>query len=71
MDLADVAPHLTGQGELFPAEVAGESLDGVAMSRLRESRAGEFHDQGDAKWMVIRRLSWGHNDMTAGRNRCF
>jgi DNA polymerase III delta prime subunit len=23
---------------------------------------GEFHDQGDAKWIVIRRSLWGHND---------
>jgi hypothetical protein len=24
---------------------------------------GEFHDQGDAKWIVIKRSSWDHNDM--------
>jgi hypothetical protein len=24
---------------------------------------GEIHDQGDAKWIVIRRSLWGHNDM--------
>jgi hypothetical protein len=23
---------------------------------------GEFHEQGDAKWIVIRRSLWGHND---------
>jgi hypothetical protein len=23
---------------------------------------GEFHDQGDAEWIVIRRSLWGHND---------
>jgi polyhydroxyalkanoate synthesis regulator phasin len=28
---------------------------------------GEFHDQGDAKWIVIRRLLRGHNDMPIGR----
>jgi hypothetical protein len=28
---------------------------------------GKFHDQGDAKWIiVIRRSSWGHNDTPAG-----
>jgi hypothetical protein len=24
---------------------------------------GKFHDQGDAKWIVIRRSLWGHNDI--------
>jgi hypothetical protein len=24
---------------------------------------GKFHDQGDAKWITIRRSLWGHNDM--------
>jgi hypothetical protein len=24
---------------------------------------GEFHHQGDTKWIVIRRSLWGHNDM--------
>ena len=28
---------------------------------------GEFHDQGDAKWIVIRRSLWGHNDTPCGR----
>jgi hypothetical protein len=28
---------------------------------------GEFHDQADADWIVIRRLLWGHNDMPCGR----
>ena len=28
---------------------------------------GEFHDQGDAKWIAIRRLLWGHNDMPFGQ----
>jgi hypothetical protein len=26
----------------------------------------EFHDQGDAKWIVIRRQLKGHNDMPMG-----
>jgi hypothetical protein len=28
---------------------------------------GKFHDQGDAKWIVIRGQLWGHNDMPCGR----
>jgi hypothetical protein len=28
---------------------------------------GEFHDHGDAKWIVIMRSLWGHNDMLCGR----
>jgi hypothetical protein len=28
---------------------------------------GKFHDQGDAKWIVIRRSLWGHNDMPSRR----
>jgi hypothetical protein len=27
---------------------------------------GEFHDQGDAKWIVIRLLLLGHNDTPFG-----
>jgi hypothetical protein len=29
--------------------------------------SGEFHDQGDAKWIVIRRSLWGLNDPPCGR----
>jgi hypothetical protein len=29
---------------------------------------GEFRDQGDAKWIVIRRLVRGHNDTPFGRS---
>jgi hypothetical protein len=28
---------------------------------------GEFHDQADAKGIVIRRSLWGHNDTLCGR----
>jgi hypothetical protein len=28
---------------------------------------GEFHDQGDAKWIVIKGLLWGHNVTPFGR----
>jgi hypothetical protein len=28
---------------------------------------GEFHDQGDAKWIVIKRQLWGHNDTPCGQ----
>jgi hypothetical protein len=27
---------------------------------------GEFHDHRDAKWIVIRRQLWGHNDTPCG-----
>jgi hypothetical protein len=30
-------------------------------------REGEFHDQADAKWIVIRGLVRGHNDAPCGR----
>jgi hypothetical protein len=29
--------------------------------------SGKFHDQGDAKWIVIREQLRGHNDMPFGR----
>jgi hypothetical protein len=28
---------------------------------------GNFHDQGDAKWIVISRSLWGPNDTPYGR----
>ena len=28
---------------------------------------GKLHDQGDAKWIVIRGQLWGHNDTPFGR----
>tara|TARA_B110001454_G_scaffold170223_1_gene160719 strand:+ start:243 stop:491 length:249 start_codon:yes stop_codon:yes gene_type:complete len=28
---------------------------------------GEFPDQGDAKWIVIREQVWGHNDTRCGQ----
>jgi hypothetical protein len=28
---------------------------------------GEFDDQGDVKWIGIRRSLWGHNDWPTGR----
>jgi hypothetical protein len=28
---------------------------------------GEFHDQGDAKWIAIKRSLWSHNDTTRRR----
>jgi hypothetical protein len=28
---------------------------------------GEFHDQGEAKWIVIRMSLWCHNDTPRGR----
>jgi hypothetical protein len=37
------------------------------MASLMLTPLGEFHDQGDAKWIVIRRLLWGHNDTPCGQ----
>jgi hypothetical protein len=39
----------------------------VELGEVEISSCGqsEFHDQGDAEWIVIRRLLWGHNDMPA------
>jgi hypothetical protein len=33
----------------------------------RETPSGQFHDQGDAKWIVIRGQLKGHNDAPFGR----
>jgi hypothetical protein len=33
----------------------------------REKGKGRFHDQGDAKWIVIRGQLWGHNDTPCRR----
>jgi CRP-like cAMP-binding protein len=35
--------------------------DGI-FSIDQKTSAGEFHDQGDTKWIVIRRSLWGHNN---------
>jgi hypothetical protein len=35
--------------------------------RTHFQAAGEFRDQGDAEWIVIRRLLWGHNDTPCRR----
>jgi hypothetical protein len=32
-----------------------------------EEAVGKFHDQGDAKWLVIGGQLRGHNDMPIGR----
>jgi hypothetical protein len=38
-----------------------------ALMFLRQSSMmGKFHDQGDTKWIVIRRSLWGHNDTPCG-----
>jgi hypothetical protein len=40
-----------------------ESMKQVRSSRPKwVKRGGELHDQGHAKWRVIRRQPWGHND---------
>jgi hypothetical protein len=32
----------------------------------KQIEKGEFHDQGDAEWIVIRRQLRGHNDTPCG-----
>jgi hypothetical protein len=39
----------------------------VGRSDALGSPWGEFHDQGDAKRIVIRRSLWGHNNTPCGR----
>jgi hypothetical protein len=38
----------------------------AAASGAVEVASGEFHDQGDAKWIVIRGQLRGHNDTPCG-----
>jgi hypothetical protein len=51
--------EIPGSRKRFPADVALP----VFQSRLRPLASGKFHDQEDAKWIVIRGQLWGHNDM--------
>jgi hypothetical protein len=46
----------------YPLFLSSSPRDSNLMSRY-----GEFHDQGDAKWIVIRGQLRGHNDMPFGR----
>jgi hypothetical protein len=39
---------------------------GVTLFEFLWSLTSEFHDQGDAKWIVIRRQLRGHNDTPFG-----
>jgi hypothetical protein len=39
----------------------------VDLSSNKMKFKGKFRDQGDAKWIVIRRLLRGHNDTPLGR----
>jgi hypothetical protein len=48
---------------LFTPDVFSSSYD----HRLQIDYEGELHDQGDAKWIVIRRLLWGHDDTPCER----
>jgi hypothetical protein len=46
--------------------VGGRSMPGLlaryGMAAHKAAALGVFHDQGDAKWIVIRRPLRGHND---------
>jgi hypothetical protein len=51
------------------AYITGALAFGKALKHppfLTHFTVGEFHDQVDAKWIVIRRSLWGHNDMPCG-----
>jgi hypothetical protein len=41
----------------------GRPDDGPGEVDIRKENKGEFHDQEDAKWIVIRGQLRGHNDM--------
>jgi hypothetical protein len=48
-------------------ETEFSDLENITAQFFVEFPEGLFHDQGDAKWIAIRRSSWGHNDMPCGR----
>jgi hypothetical protein len=65
-------------GEVDEEEEKNE-VDGMIMTNCQSTKVtssgekeegkvdgGEFHDQGDAKWIVIRRPLRGHNDTPFG-----
>jgi hypothetical protein len=70
-----VSPGDGGGAEAIRLRAGAPLRTGQARAQLarqgQHAPAGEFHDQGDAKWIVIRGQLWGHNDTLAGRNRCF
>jgi hypothetical protein len=39
----------------------------IVMEKCHTTLKGEFHDQGDAKWIVIMGKLRGHNDTPFGR----
>jgi hypothetical protein len=39
----------------------------LRVSEEGKKAVGELHDQGDAKWIVIRRPLRGHNDTSLGQ----
>jgi hypothetical protein len=45
----------------------GQGHHHLSMGSKSPLGSGEFHDQGDAKWIVIRRSLWSHNEMPCGR----
>jgi hypothetical protein len=47
--------------------VFSENLPPLEEKETAQAVAGDFHDQGDAKWIVIRKSLWGHNDTPCGR----
>jgi hypothetical protein len=60
--------NVAGDGKYFVKKVEASKDEG---SKTNDSaipkgevieEGGEFHDQGDTKYIVIKRLLWGHND---------
>jgi hypothetical protein len=47
--------------------VSMEAKSPHAFWQTRRQSCGEFHDQGDARWIVIREQLWGQNDTLCGR----
>jgi hypothetical protein len=44
-----------------------EALEGTPTKTVFGAMKGKFHDQGDAKWIVIKGQSRGHNNMPFGQ----
>jgi hypothetical protein len=52
----------------YSTKVCNNSLNSDVYDRMEVTPTlGEFHDQGDAKWIVIRAPLSGHNDTPFGR----
>jgi hypothetical protein len=56
--------HVLGEVPIFQSLLQNSNLQKYF---AENSAAGKSHDQGDAKWIVIRRPLRGHNDTPFGR----